>query len=88
MVIGSMPLSESDAAARLGINVGGSSQERVTLSRASYEPRNRRELRSEEDVMLYEDERGDGTVGNEVKSGLDSLCGKVLAWFFMWDART
>ncbi|KAL9182532.1 hypothetical protein ACHAXT_013184 [Thalassiosira profunda] len=89
MVIGTLSLSESEAAARLGINVGGSSQERVTLSRASYEPRNRRELRSDdEDVMLYEDERGDGTVGNEVKSGLDSLCGKVLAWFFMWDART
>lgn len=87
MVIGVMPLSESDAAAKLGINVnnGSATQEIVTLS-GSYSNRNECGLRTEADVMLYEGEQG-GIIDNEVKSGLDSLCGKVLAWFFMWDTQ-
>mmetsp|Transcript_16226 Transcript_16226/g.35068 ORF Transcript_16226/g.35068 Transcript_16226/m.35068 type:complete len:299 (+) Transcript_16226:148-1044(+) len=89
MVIGVMHLSESDAAAKLGINVvnGSSLQENVTLS-GSFNIRNQRELRTEADIMLHEGEQGDGIIDNEVKSTLDSLCGKVLAWFFMWDTRT
>lgn len=88
MVMGVMPLSESDAAAKLGINFDGSaSREIVTLS-GSYNRRRQHELRSEADIMLHEGERGgDGTTDNEVASSLDSLCGKVLAWFFMWDTQ-
>lgn len=88
MVMGVMPLSESDAAAKLGINFDGSaSREVVTLS-GSYNRRRQHELRSEADIMLHEGERGgDGTTEYEVASSLDSLCGKVLAWFFMWDTQ-
>ncbi|KAL7530224.1 hypothetical protein ACHAXR_003373 [Thalassiosira sp. AJA248-18] len=94
MVIGVMPLNESDAAAKLGINTNPSPQEGVKLlSSHSYNNnnnRNRGELRSEADILLYGDNerRGDaGIIENEIKSGLDSLCGKVLAWFFMWDTQ-
>lgn len=92
VVIGVMPLSESDAAAKLGINVSASSSpEIVRLSGSSYNNyRDQRELRTEADIMLYADGQpgSDGVMDDEVKSSLDSLCGKVLAWFFMWDTQT
>lgn len=89
MVIGVMHLSESDAAAKLGVNVanGPSLQENVVLS-GSYNIRNQRELRTEADIMLYEGEQGNGIIDTEAKSSLDSMCGKILAWFFMWDTQT
>lgn len=90
MIIGVMPLSESDAAARLGIDVaGGPSRGGVTLSGDPRGKRRRYELQSEEDVILYQDERrvGVAAADGEARSGLDSLCGKVLAWFFMWDTQ-
>jgi len=87
MVVGVMPLNESDAAVKLGINVHESSprDEAVRLPRSYNNNRNNGELKTEADIMLFGGEQGDGISDNEVKSGLDSLCGKVLAWFFMWD---
>mmetsp|Transcript_34767 Transcript_34767/g.59045 ORF Transcript_34767/g.59045 Transcript_34767/m.59045 type:complete len:308 (-) Transcript_34767:134-1057(-) len=90
MVIGVMPLTELDAAAKLGIHVNKSmsSQEIVNLSSGSYSNNSRRGgLRTEaNDAMIYECE-GDGIVDGEMRSGMDSLCEKVLAWFFMWDTH-
>ena len=83
-----MTLNESDAAAMLGINVKNDSrsQEMVTFSG----PRNdrpRRGLRTEADMLLYGDDDQGGMVDEDAKSGVDSLCGKVMAWFFMWDTQ-
>lgn len=92
MVMGVMPLSESDAAAKLGINVNGSSSNEAVTLAGSYNNTNNgrrhRELRTEADIMMYKDgQGGDGIIDNEVNSSLDSLCGKVLGWFFMWDTQ-
>lgn len=72
MVIGVMALS--DSAAKLGININGTRSNDATHSDTLAH-----ELNREEDIMLCNG--GDDTV----KSGLDSLCGKVLAWFFLWE---
>ena len=48
--------------------------------------RNSNEISTELDIMMYEGEQeGASNHDDAVKSGLDSLCGKILAWFFMWD---
>ena len=91
MVLGVMGMS-SDAAARLGINVGAPSpgEEAVRLE-GSYGNGygTRRGLRTEADVLLHRDGNGDGIIGDdEARSGLDSICGKVLGWFFMWDTQS
>mmetsp|Transcript_22264 Transcript_22264/g.46564 ORF Transcript_22264/g.46564 Transcript_22264/m.46564 type:complete len:307 (-) Transcript_22264:618-1538(-) len=80
---------DSDSAAKLGINVNdssGLSREVVTLSRS--QNGDSRGLSSEADILLDEGGRGGRIIDDEEKSGLDSLCGKVLAWFFMWDTQT
>ena len=48
-------------------------------------------MKTEADVMLYEDGSNMGIIDN-ISSGmktttllLDTLCGKILGWFFMWD---
>lgn len=104
MVMGVMALSESmDLAVRLGIpSVGGgllpasskssssSSREGSVklIGRSGYESRQKRELRTEEDILLLgDDERkgGDETIDDGLKSSIDNFCGKIMAWFFMWD---
>lgn len=91
MIMGVMPLNESDAAAQLGINVStGKSDEQNLKLTGSYKSssRNYPELRTEADIMMNGGDGGDVMlVDNEVTSGLDSFCGKVLAWFFMWDTQ-
>ena len=84
MIMGVMPC-ESDAAAKLGINVNkGSLGAKLTLARSynnnNYN-RNDGEIRAESDIMLIEGERG------EVTSGLDRLVGNFLGWFFMWPTQ-
>ena len=83
MIMGVMPC-ESDAAAKLGINVNkGSLGGKLTLARSYNKNYNRNdgEILAESDVMLIERERG------EVTSGLDRLVGNFLGWFFMWPTQ-
>jgi len=89
MVVIDVMSLDSDSAAKLGINVNNSSsqsREVVTLSRS--QNGNSHGLSSEADILLDEGGRGGGIIDDEGRSGLDSLCGKVLAWFFMWDTQT
>jgi len=43
-------------------------------------------LRTEADIMLYPDEY-DGVYNttNGIESRLDSICERILGWFFFWD---
>ncbi|KAL3826234.1 hypothetical protein ACHAXA_006262 [Cyclostephanos tholiformis] len=88
VIFGVMPLSEPGVASKLfGIQfAGASSSSRVgagvaMVGGSSSSPSRidgRRKLITEADVVR---DYGD----DETKSDLDSLCGRVLAWFFMWD---
>ena len=43
-------------------------------------------IRTEADIMLYPDEYDElYTTTNGIESTLDSLCEKILGWFFFWD---
>jgi hypothetical protein len=83
VILGVMPLNDPGVAAKLGIDVGVSTpwEGGMALSAAgSCNVSRQHKLRTEADIM-----RDDGVMDNESKSELDSLCGKFLAWFFMWD---
>ena len=87
VIVGVMPLNDPVVAARLGIDVGGASMPwegggvaPLSASGSCHVVSRRRKLRTEADIL-----RDDGMTDNESTSDLDSLCGKVLAWFFMWD---
>ena len=83
VIFGVMPLNDPGVAARLGIDVGISFpwEGGVALSAAgSCRVSREQKLRTEADIM-----RDDGVMDKESISDLDSLCGKFLAWFFMWD---
>ena len=98
IIIGVTALVDSDAAVKLGFNISGSTtsscdtakipKESQFFSRGDYNRGtiNSHALSTEADIMLHEDEQEDTIHQNDsVKSGLDSLCAKVLAWFFIWD---
>ncbi|KAL3780366.1 hypothetical protein ACHAW5_007124 [Stephanodiscus triporus] len=88
VIFGVMPLNDPVVAAKLGIDVGASSSSSLSrggggggVASSSARASDRRELKTEADILLLRDERmADGVVND-----LDGLCGKVLAWFFMWD---
>jgi len=76
VIVGVMPLNDPGVAARFGVDVGVPSLSAPGSCRVS----RHQKLRTEADIL-----RDDGMMDNESKSDLDSLCGKFLAWFFMWD---
>lgn len=95
VIFGVMPMSAPGVSAKLlGIESSGSSSSSSraevggahtsaigvlgSSSSSTGGGSNRRQLRSDADVVRDYDEE-------ETKYDLDSLCGKVLAWFFMWD---
>ena len=88
VIFGVMPLNDPVVAARLGVDVGGVSMPweggggvaQLSASGSCHAVSRQRKLRTEADIL-----RDDGMTDNESTSYLDSLCGKVLAWFFMWD---
>ncbi len=92
IIIGVLPLAGSDAIARLGINFSGA----TTLSPLESFPKLRnsqfasdaQKLITESDIMLNDGEKeGAADEDDAITSQLDSLCGKVLAWFFMLDVQ-
>ena len=88
VIFGVMPLNDPVVAARLGVDVGGVSMPweggggvaPLSAPGSCHAVSRQRKLRIEADIL-----RDDGMTDNESTSDLDSLCGKVLAWFFMWD---
>ena len=92
MVMGVMALTDSmDLAVQLlgSGSVGGSESGLLSTSRESGGGvRLIGQRRTEEDVLRIGDDQQSGveeTVDDEMKSSIDSFCGKIMAWFFMWD---
>lgn len=101
IVVGVMPLDDPSAARRLGIDMGGffngafSSQ--LVERRSSPQDMGGNDasahgLMREEEILLHGSEGGrleDGSADmyydDSIESGLDSMCGKAMAWFFMWE---
>jgi hypothetical protein len=81
MVIGVMSLSDSNAADKLGIDIYGShSTTHDVVIRSMSRSINEHLVMDDSELLL-----GDREAGMDVSEGpLDSVCGKVLAWFFMW----
>jgi len=81
MVIGVMSLSDSHAADKLGIDIYGSHSTTYDVAiRSVSRGINEHEMMDDSELLL-----GDSEAGMDVSKGaLDSVCGKVLAWFFMW----
>ncbi|KAL7530915.1 hypothetical protein ACHAWF_003559 [Thalassiosira exigua] len=87
MVVGVMPLTESNAAANLGINVNRSfGSENVTLIGRD-NGKQHRQLLNEADILLDGGQGGDD-IDSDKRSGFDSLCGKILAWFFGFETHS
>ena len=81
VIVGVMPLNDPGVAAKLGIDVGvGGGVVASSSAAGSCRASGQCELKTEADILLQDDGMADNVVND-----LDSLCGKVLAWFFMWD---
>lgn len=92
MVMGVMALTDSmEVAVQLlgSGSVGGSDSGLLSTSRESGGGvRLIGQRRTEEDALRISDDEQRGveeTMDDEMKSSIDSFCGKVMAWFFMWD---
>ncbi|KAL3785876.1 hypothetical protein HJC23_008764 [Cyclotella cryptica] len=84
MVIGVMSLSDSNAADKLGIDIYGThSTSHDVVIRSVSRGINEHPMTDDSDLLLGDREDG-MDVSDRATSGLDSICGKVLAWFFMW----
>lgn len=81
MVIGVMSLSDSNAADKLGIDIYCSrSTTHDVVIRSVSRNINEHQVMDDSELLL-----GDSDAAMDVSKGaLDSVCGKVLAWFFMW----
>jgi hypothetical protein len=78
MILGVIAL-EGDGMVRLGLDGSKDEDGGMTLLRKRMEGSGGSMSVREEEVLLVED--GDG---EEDRLGMDSVCGKVLAWFFNW----
>mmetsp|Transcript_30251 Transcript_30251/g.64853 ORF Transcript_30251/g.64853 Transcript_30251/m.64853 type:complete len:293 (-) Transcript_30251:194-1072(-) len=88
ILIGVIPLRK--VAAELGISLKNGSMpslENISKLRAFNCLSKMHGLNSEDDVLLIEGERDDAMDHDDVVTQMNTLCGKVLSWFFMWDSN-
>ena len=81
MVIGVLSFTDSDAAARLGIDIYGESDDlgiHSLINTGVHE----QPIVDDSEVLLTNGEDDMEVEGD--RPSLDSVCGKVLAWFFNW----
>ena len=81
MVIGVLSFTDSDAAARLGIDIYGESDD-LGIHSLMNTGVHEQPIVDDSEVLLTNGE--DDTEVEGDRSSLDGVCGKVLAWFFNW----
>ena len=73
MVMGVQLLSQCDAVARLGIDIYGKGDDSM------YQSVRETKVVDDSEVLLIQNGEDECET-----TGMDSVCSKVLAWFFMW----